>query len=1091
MNRADTTPIDEDAVDFPEDWAAYRLDRRGRHAPRPYEADPAAPERLRSLFAAAGAELDLRLQRLDPARAASIRAAIAGEPDPFGAASAATMANGIVHGHWRPDGDRTASDAWIAAHGVAFAAAATIERHAHSVYWHVQEPPDSALVTIKVVPVRQFLHMTGTIERIAPMRSLLAALPDAEYAEVRAAVARHRTSDTHRFLSAMLMPGEDDWVLDACRIQSTTWPRESFWAVPTRAEHLELAGIRRLDPYYCGVAAVARLVDALGPEALPILVNTLEQGSRPDAADCDRIYDAIGRLPSDAAIAYLLDRMTVPRAVGAARAAVARFPTRALRAIASLVPDASVACRARLAGMARERAEHLHRLNDEDRSRIEGLLPAARRPVASPDAVPRVFTAPPWARFGKPSAKTAVTGLVPPPIDDLRWAPGEREEWSSSEGMYANWEHYGVWERFLKRGLGPTDYYFVPTLAFAPEERARPLYDRWDGTLREASLAAVKALIVRYDDAAAKLLPLVKKRPGYRPALLPFIDRDIARIAADSLARSRTHRAFARAWLDRHAPDAAALLVPDAVGKPGKARQSAVAALRHLAETDRSLVESTAAGYGDAAAKAVAALLDADPLDPQLPRLPKPPAWADIAMLPPLLLPGREAALPDEAVRTLLTALAIDDFDRPYPGVDLLAAECDPASLADFSWALFELWLSAGSPTKDGWAMDQLRRFADEDAVRRLTALIREWPGQNQSRKASRALEILGAIGTETALRGVQDISRTSKFKGLKQTATEQIEVIAERLELDADRLADRLVPDFGLGGEQALALDYGPRSFTIKFDERLRPYVIDEQGKRRAGPPKPGANDDPELAQAAYGRFAELRRDIKTTSEAQVKRLEEAMIAGRTWAFGEFRRHLVDHPLVWQLSSRLVWQAETGAERRVFRLAEDRTLADADDEPLAPPEDAVVRLAHPVLLGEKEVEAWASVFADYEILQPFDQLARPVFTLTDEDRATGRVARFEGAKAGAGALIGLIKRGWRYGDPRPGRRYGNCLYFTFPEGGFVLLDPNPSVHPGDYRPQGECVLETVACALPEGASIDPVRLSETLNAVAKLTRTA
>src|SRR5690606_36049286 len=193
--------------------------------------------------------------------------------------------------------------------------------------------------------------------------------------------------------------------------------------------------------------------------------------------------------------------------------------------------------------------------------------------------------------------------------------------------------------------------------------------------------------------------------------------------------------------------------------------------------------------------RAVAAIIDADPLEPRR-RVPKPGAWADPAMLPPVLLTEGRGSLPEKAVRTLMTALALDDPERLYPGTELLTAECEPSSVTAFSWGLFELWAAAGAPTKDGWAMDQLRRFADDDTVRRLTALIREWPGQGQSRKALRGLEILGHIGSEAALRAVQSIAGNGKFKTLKKTASAQIEVIAERLGLTLDQLADRLVPD-------------------------------------------------------------------------------------------------------------------------------------------------------------------------------------------------------------------------------------------------------------------------------------------------------
>src|SRR5205085_754174 len=85
------------------------------------------------------------------------------------------------------------------------------------------------------------------------------------------------------------------------------------------------------------------------------------------------------------------------------------------------------------------------------------------------------------------------------------------------------------------------------------------------------------------------------------------------------------------------------------------------------------------------------------------------------------------------------------------------------------------------------------------------------------------------------------------------------------------------------------------------------------------------------------------------------------------------------------------------------FRVAEDRTLADSDDEPLRPlSDDSVITLPHPVLLGGTTIEVVEEVFADYELLQPFPQLARPVHELTDEERASTNLARFTGATPSA-----------------------------------------------------------------------------------------
>ncbi|MCP2094740.1 hypothetical protein LV78_002716 [Actinosynnema pretiosum] len=52
-------------------------------------------------------------------------------------------------------------------------------------------------------------------------------------------------------------------------------------------------------------------------------------------------------------------------------------------------------------------------------------------------------------------------------------------------------------------------------------------------------------------------------------------------------------------------------------------------------------------------------------------------------------------------------------------------------------------------------------------------------------------------------------------------------------------------MPTFDLDEESALLLDYGPRLFSVGFDEALRPFVLDEHGKRLKALPKPGAKDD------------------------------------------------------------------------------------------------------------------------------------------------------------------------------------------------------------------------------------------------------
>jgi hypothetical protein len=383
----------------------------------------------------------------------------------------------------------------------------------------------------------------------------------------------------------------------------------------------------------------------------------------------------------------------------------------------------------------------------------------------------------------------------------------------------------------------------------------------------------------------------------------------------------------------------------------------------------------------------------------------------------------------------------------------------------------------------------------DDETVRRLTPVIRAWPGDGGHAKAVTGLDVLAAIGTDTALMHLHAIAQRVKFKALRQRAQEKIGEVAAELELTADQLADRLVPDFGLDAAGTLTLDYGPRRFTVGFDEQLRPAISDEDGTARKSLPKPGAKDDPELAPAAYKRFSVLKKDVRTVAADQVTRLETAMVTRRRWPLGEFGDLLAGHPLVRHLVRRLVWLAEHDGRTTAFRVAEDGTYADASDDTVTLPGQAGISVAHPLDLGGT-VPAWSRLLADYEILQPFPQLGRTVHTLTDAEREAGHLERLAGLKVPAHAVLGLTRRGWVRGAPQDAGVEGWISRRVGP-GRYVVIDLDPGLPVGDPDGIGDQTIDGVGLrARPEDSrfgirdndtslrfgDLHPVTASEILN---------
>ncbi|MFI0809476.1 DUF4132 domain-containing protein [Streptomyces echinatus] len=401
-------------------------------------------------------------------------------------------------------------------------------------------------------------------------------------------------------------------------------------------------------------------------------------------------------------------------------------------------------------------------------------------------------------------------------------------------------------------------------------------------------------------------------------------------------------------------------------------------------------------------------------------------------------------------------------------------------------------------PPKENWALHALGWLGDDDTVRRLTPVVRAWPGEGGHHRAVEALTVFATIGTDVALTHLHGISQRVPFKALKLRAQEKIAEVAEGLGLTGEQLGDRLVPDFGLDAQGSTVIDYGPRQFTVSFDEQLRPSVRDADGKQRKALPAPGVKDDPELAPAERKRFAALKKDVRTVATDQVRRLQAAMVTQRTWTMAEFRQLFVDHPLVWHLVRRLVWIGAADGLVTAFRVAEDRTFADVHGDGLTLPGEATVRVAHPLHLAG-DLEAWSELFADHEILQPFPQLGRTVHALTEEEAAGHRLTRFEGAKVPVGKLLGLTKRGWERGEPQDAgverwfhRRIDDDHYLVigldegiavgavdvFPDQTFeyVWLDSAP----GDYWRSGRYTLRF--------GDLDPVIASEILADLTEVT---
>ncbi|MET0423526.1 MAG: DUF4132 domain-containing protein [Actinoplanes sp.] len=1052
--------VDEDTFVFPAGWHRHRYARRGSSGAGPFVPDPKAraivQEEIQRRPGSVGRALEA------PTTPADIRAAgnawRAGDPSapPIGAAAvAAGLRNWNTH-----DKLVAFADVWIAERGIRFAAEAAV--HLMSLQFCDDNAPAGPHYTgkdhygvrpMRAGEIRHGWHADLPMQVLLRVRQALAAAPDDDYAATVALLTPFRAGHAYaRVATSVLVPAQADWVEQdvAAAIADADPYRAAVLtaAISTGEQSDGLAALATGWTVFGSMAALTTLVDGVGPAAAPALFRWFDQDAG-DAESQRRLLTVLAALPGDEVMGGLVDRLDVKFVAPALLEAAERFPARALRMLAEAGAKRSAAdlLRAHLMTHLDLIEQVRPQLSPAAAARIDELAGDAAAIVVAPlSAVPPLLADPPWNHRVKAAKPVVVAGLTCTDPPTVSWLPGERETWRQTP-ITRFPDRKESWEKIAQRLLAGRQQWNEPGQFFteAPLALAASVLVNWQPRYAWEAGTWMRLVVDRFEaDALPAALHLAQRSPGeVAPILLPLASPELAVVMADWLARLKSVRQFALTWLLRHATAAARALVPPALGKAGPARRQAEQALLAL-HTNGHTAAVRAAGesYGAEAAAAIGTLLDTDPLSVLPAKMPPVPAWAGAALLPPVLLRDGSGALPAEAIGNLVTMLAISKLDDPYAGLAVVRQACEPAGLAEFGWGLFQRWQSSGAPSKENWALSALALIGDDETVRRLTPLILAWPGEGGHAKAVTGVDILAAIGSDVALMRLHGISQRAKFKGLKTAAQQKMEEVAAGLGLSAEQLADRLVPDFGLAADGSLRLDYGPRQFVVGFDEQLRPYVADADGKQLKALPKPGVRDDAELATAAYKQFSALKKDVRTIAADQVRRLERAMVTGRRWSTDEFQQLFVDHPLLWHIVRRLVWGRYDTAG--AFRVAEDRSFSSVDDEAITLPADASIGVAHPLHLGD-DLGAWSELFADYEILQPFPQLGRPTYALTAEEAASSRLVRFEGITLPTTKVIGLERRGWRRETPQDAGMQGRMELIVAP-GLEVAVDIEPGI---------------------------------------------
>jgi len=393
-------------------------------------------------------------------------------------------------------------------------------------------------------------------------------------------------------------------------------------------------------------------------------------------------------------------------------------------------------------------------------------------------------------------------------------------------------------------------------------------------------------------------------------------------------------------------------------------------------------------------------------------------SWAYEKPFPDLHRQDGEPAYEDQ-----LAAILVCYADMGIPGVNReakdLAADLNPKELAQCMEILFERWMETGAEAKKKWVLYAASIHGGETIIPTLHAQIQEWPKASRGVMAAEAVKALALNGSSTALLLVDQISRKFKFRQVKTAAGEALSFAAKQLGITKAELEDRIVPNLGFNEQVEQVFDYGTRKFKVFLTPALELEVCDENGKKLKNMPSPGKKDEPEKAKAANDAYKLLKKQLKTVVSNQKLRLEQAMSAERLWQVEQWKELFVKNPVMHQFAIGLIWGLYEGKVLKdTFRYMEDGSFNTVDEEEYELPQTGTIGLVHPIELEEEDLTAWKEQLSDYEVIQPMEQMERPVYRPSEEEKDQTELTRFGGKLINGLSLSGKLQNlGWYRGS--------------------------------------------------------------------------
>ena len=348
---------------------------------------------------------------------------------------------------------------------------------------------------------------------------------------------------------------------------------------------------------------------------------------------------------------------------------------------------------------------------------------------------------------------------------------------------------------------------------------------------------------------------------------------------------------------------------------------------------------------------------------------------------------------------------------------DMLVDILDDSSFADALDSLYSYWSDSNYEAAKKNILIPYLIYSDDLKIDKVYPLIKEFAKGSRTVMAGFIIKCMALNGKNYALILVDGLTRKAPTAKIKEVAIETMENAAYMLDMTADELSDRIIPNFGFNQKGERVLNYGgeaKRTFTLSINNNLELTITDnEKEKIIKSLPAPNSKDDKAEADSAKKEYTTLKKEIKTLIQNQKIRLQKVLLNGRKWTYNNFKTVFVENPIMNIFALKLIWGAydENNNLIESFRYMEDGTFNTVDEEEYTLKEDSLITLVHPLELDADTIEKWESQLSDYEIVQPIEQLNLKYEEITEKDIAEDRINSLNSKTIKAGVLMSLASK--------------------------------------------------------------------------------